>query len=111
MAPGWSKLSSEEIRLAKMWYHEDGYSPLEIAELLHRDKSTLTRLLCLEVMRKQDGRPRAFTEEEIDKIVEKPEGRHGLSKRTQKNEINLKSKGIACARHVKDTMRNEAPTR
>ena len=75
MAPGWSKLSSEVIRLAKMWYHDDGYSPLEIAELLHRDKTTLTRLLCLEMMRKQDGRPCAFTEEEIDKIVEKLEAK------------------------------------
>lgn len=56
-----------------MWFQEDGYSPLEIAELLHRDKSTCTRLLCLEVERKQDGRPRAFTEKEIDAIVDKLE--------------------------------------
>ena len=70
MAPTWSKLSSEEIRLAKMWYHEDDYAPSEIASLLHRDKSTLTRLLCAEQERKQDGRPPAFTEKQVDKMVE-----------------------------------------
>ena len=75
MAPGWSKLSSEEIRLAKMWYPDDGYTPLEIAELFHREKTTLTRLLCLEMMREQGARPCAFTEEEIDKIVGKLEAK------------------------------------
>ena len=73
MAPCWSKLSSEEVRLATMWYHEDGKKPSEIAVLLHRDKSTLTRLLCQEVERKKDGRPRALTEEQIDDMVEKME--------------------------------------
>ena len=70
MAPGWSKLSSEEIRLAKMWFHEDGKEPSEIAALLRRDKSTFTRLLCQELERKKDGRPRALTEAQIDRMVE-----------------------------------------
>ena len=38
-------LSSEEIRLARMWFNEDEKAPSEIAELLHRDKATITRLL------------------------------------------------------------------
>ena len=38
-------LSTEEIRLARMWYDEDDKEPSEIAELLHRDNSTITRLL------------------------------------------------------------------
>ena len=73
MAPGWSKLSSEEIRLAKMWFHDDDMAPSEIAELLHRDKSTLTRLLCQELERKKDGRPRALKDEQIDFMVKKLE--------------------------------------
>ncbi len=39
------KLSDEEIRLAKLWFDEDDMEPSEIAALLRRDKSTMTRLL------------------------------------------------------------------
>ena len=52
-----------------MWNHEDDYTPFEIAETLHRNKSTLTRLLCQEVERKKDGRPRALTDDQIDFMV------------------------------------------
>ena len=38
-----NKMSSEELRLAKLWYDEDGKTPLEISQLLRRDKSTITR--------------------------------------------------------------------
>ena len=44
----YKKLSSEEIRLARMWYTEDGMSADEIAGLLRRDRSTMTRLLVME---------------------------------------------------------------
>ena len=37
------KMSAEELRLAKMWYEEDGMTRSEIADLLRRDKSTITR--------------------------------------------------------------------
>ena len=39
----YQKLSKDEIRLAKMWHEEDGMAPSEIAQLLRRDKSTMTR--------------------------------------------------------------------
>ena len=38
------KLRAEEIRLARMWHPEDDREPSEIAALLRRNKSTLTRL-------------------------------------------------------------------
>ena len=38
-----NRMSSEELRLAKLWYDEDGKAPLEISQLLRRDKSTITR--------------------------------------------------------------------
>ena len=41
----YQKLSKEEIRLAGMWHKEDGMDSSEIAQLLRRDKSTMTRLL------------------------------------------------------------------
>ena len=43
----YKKLSSEEMRLARMWYTEDGMSADEIAGLLRRDRSTMTRLLVM----------------------------------------------------------------
>ena len=38
-----NRMSSEELRLAKLWYDENGKAPLEISQLLRRDKSTITR--------------------------------------------------------------------
>ena len=67
------KMSTEEMRLAKMWFQEDGMMPSEIAKLLHRNKSTLTRFLVMQRERKQDGRPRALTEKQVYHIVEKLE--------------------------------------
>ena len=37
------KMSTEELRLAKTWHEEDDMTPREIADLLRRDKSTITR--------------------------------------------------------------------
>ena len=33
---GFTKMSAEELRLAKMWYEEDDMTPSEIADLLRR---------------------------------------------------------------------------
>ena len=51
----WRKMSNEELRLAKMWYEEDGMSPNAIAALLHRDKSILTRHLVMRREKKTDA--------------------------------------------------------
>ena len=63
---GWTKLSSEELRLAKKWYFDDKKKPAEIADLLGRDKSTLTRALVKQVPRKKQGRPRVLSEADVD---------------------------------------------
>ena len=52
----YTKLSADEVRLAKLWHAEDGMSPLEIAALLRRDKSTMIRLLVLQAERVTQGR-------------------------------------------------------
>lgn len=62
-------LSAEEIRLAKMWYDEDDMAPADIAKLLRRDKSTITRLLVKKVERKSRGQPKALSDTEIDRLV------------------------------------------
>ena len=69
----WQKLSAEEIRLALTWYEQDGKSPKEIADLLHRDKSTVARLLVTKIERKKDGRPPALTTAQIDALEKKVE--------------------------------------
>ena len=66
--------STEEKRLAWMWYKVDKKKPKEIADLLHRDKSTLTRLLVHRVQRQKDGRPPILDKQMIDKLV-----RQGMS--------------------------------
>ena len=38
-------------------FHDDSKTPAEIAELLHRDTSTLTRLLVKKTLRKKQGCP------------------------------------------------------
>ena len=65
------KLSAEEQRLANMWFHEDGKSPAEIAKLLRRDKSTMTRLLVKKVHGKRDGRLVMLRKTEVDVLVAK----------------------------------------
>ena len=64
------KISSEEVRLIQMWHKEDGMAPSKIAELLHRNKSTITRHLFQKHVGKQ-GRTRALTEAKIDFVVKK----------------------------------------
>ena len=38
-----NRMSSEELRLAKLWYDENGKASLEISQLLRRDESNITR--------------------------------------------------------------------
>ena len=66
-------MSSEEIRLANMWYKEDDMEPKEIAELLHRDKSTVTRHLFHKHIGKQGPKP-YFTGAEITWLVKETKG-------------------------------------
>jgi len=68
--PG-TRLSSEEIRLAKQWYVEDEETPAIIAERLGRDKSTLTRLLIKRAPRTAPGRKPLLTEAQKDRLEKK----------------------------------------
>ena len=63
-----TKMSSDELRLAKMCYEEDDMTPSEIAELLRRDKSTITRHVVKGLIRKRDGRPRMLSEDDVDAL-------------------------------------------
>jgi hypothetical protein len=53
----YKKMSDKEVRLARLWYKEDGMDSVEIAELLRRNKSTVTRLPVVGKERKAQGRP------------------------------------------------------
>ena len=52
-----------------MWHTEDHMEPCEIAGLLRRDTSTMTRLLVLQNERKQEGRPVALDGAAVDKLI------------------------------------------
>jgi transposase len=68
-AAGWTKMSDEEIRLAKKWYEEDNLAPSDIADRLGRNKSNVTRLLVLQAPRKKQGAPKKLTKAKVDFLV------------------------------------------
>ena len=68
--PG-TDLSEEEIRLAKDWKINDGVAPSQIAKLLKRNKSTITRLFRARTPRKTRGPNAMLSETQIDTLVAK----------------------------------------
>ena len=102
-APGWKKLSGEEIRLAKKWYADESLSPNTIAERLDRDKSTLTRLLVKQAPRERQGRPLALTTPQVDllekrlhDLIVKADGRYEVTASMLKKNTRAK----ACERVI-----------
>ena len=63
------KMTDEEIRLARMCFTEDIMEPSEIAGLLRRDKSTLTRRLVMNKERRKQGRPILLDDGAVDELV------------------------------------------
>ena len=63
----WKKLTPEELNVAKQLYAKD-MDPSEIAALLGRDKSTLTRRLCLRKPLTKQGPRTSITEAQVDKV-------------------------------------------
>ena len=103
---GWKKLSSEELRLAKKWYFDENKKPADIAGLLGRDKSTLTRILVKQVPRKKQGRPRVLSEADIDflerrlhELIVKSMGKYHVTaamvKRSARSKASVKAIQIA----------------
>ena len=81
-----TKISAEEARLIKMWHKEDQKPPSEIAALLHRDKSTITRHLRVKKSICKQGRQSELSKEQVDRLIAKAEqyikqaqGRHRIT--------------------------------
>ena len=70
-ASGWKKLTSDEVRLAKLWYSEDRLHPSEIAARLKRDKSAITRLLAKVASQPKQGAPPKLTASKVDFLVKR----------------------------------------
>ena len=103
MAAPWKKMSAEELRLAQMWYNDDEKAPSEIAALLHRDQSTITRHLVKELPVKKQGRPQALTEEQVEKLKTKLEAM--IKKADKKYEVSalMLKKAARCKASVRVT--------
>ena len=86
--PGTS-LSSEEVRLAKDWYVNEGLAPSAIALRLKRNKSTLTRILYAKGARKQRGRGRKqiLSAAQVDVLVDKL--KEMIKKANGKHEVTM----------------------
>ena len=65
----WRKMSAEEARLTSTWYKQDHKTPSEIAKLLHRSKSTITRQLKVKTGDLKQGRQATLTNKQIDSLL------------------------------------------
>ena len=100
-----NRMSSEELRLAKLWYDEDGKAPLEISQLLRRDKSTITRHVVKRTHQKRDGRPRALTESEVDALESLLVKMIKKANREYEVTLEMLRKGAKCRASVKTIQR------
>ena len=103
--PGWTKMSEEQRELARDWYSR-GKKPSEIAELLGRDTSTMTRLLCMQKEPKKQGRPKALTtaqvdllERRLDELIVKVDGTTTITVETLKKATKSKA-STQCILHA-----------
>ena len=91
----------------RLWYHEDDKPPSEIAELLHRDKSTITRFLKKPAAVERAGRKPAFTAEKLQaleaklaEMVKKANGKYEVTVARLRKAMRLK----LCDRTVRDAL-------
>ncbi|CAE7260568.1 F52C9.6 [Symbiodinium pilosum] len=62
-------MSSQEIRLAKKRYEDEGLKPSQIADRLGRNDSNITRLSVKQLPRKEHGRRHLLSEPQVDLLV------------------------------------------
>ena len=67
MKKKWSKFTEQELTIAKNMFAKD-MVPSEIAKVLGKSKSAVTRRLCKRTALKKQGRPITVTEQKVDKV-------------------------------------------
>ena len=94
----------------RLWHHEDDKPPSEIAELLHRDKSTITRFLKKPAAVERAGRKPAFTAEKLQaleaklaEMVKKANGKYEVTVARLRKAMRLK----LCDRTVRDALHDD----
>ena len=100
-----NRMSSEELRLAKLWYDEDGKAPLEISQPLRRDKSTITRHVVKRTHKNRDGLPRSLTESEVDALESLLEKMIKKANREYEVTLEMHRKEAKCRASVKTIQR------
>ena len=105
-AKAWSKMTSEEIALAKKMYVE-GCECSDIAESLGRDHSTITRHVIQRRMRKPQGRKKVITPAILDRLeaklngmIQKADGEYEVTVGMLKRSCRLK----VCERTILDAL-------
>lgn len=91
--------------MAQLWHAEDDMEPSELASLLRRDKSAMTRLLVMGEERKKDGRPALLDDAAVDKLVAlldhmvvEADGAHEVTV----DMLRRRSRAKACNRTISD---------
>ena len=62
------RMSDDEKRLARKWWHE-GKTQTEIASLLSRHRSSISRAVVTSAEKKAQGRPRELSSDAVDKVA------------------------------------------
>ena len=98
-------MSSEEVRLARLWYEEDDLSPDTIAQRLRRNKSTLTRLLVKEVNVVGRGRKRSLSDANVDALIKHLEEMVDASGGLYEVTMNMLLRSARCKLHPRTVHR------
>ena len=104
--PG-APMTAEEIRLAQEWYTNDDMAPSDIAANLHRDKSSITRLIKDNFLKKTTGRKNVLSEAQVanlithlERLIKKANGEYEVTWHMLKTSSRCKASEATIARRL-----------
>ena len=104
--PG-APMTAEEIRLAKEWYTDGDMAPSDIAANLKRDKSSITRLIKDNFLKKTTGRKNVLSEAQVanlinhlERLIKKANGEYEVTWHMLKTSSRCKASEATIARRL-----------
>lgn len=104
--PG-APMTADEIRLAQEWYTNEDMLPSAIAENLHRDKSSITRLIKNNFQKKDTGRKQMLSEAQVanlinvlERLIKKANGEYEVTWHMLKTSSRCKASEATIARRL-----------
>ena len=104
--PG-APMTAEEIRLAQEWYTNGDMAPSDIAANLQRDKSSITRLIKDDFLKKTTGRNNVLSEAQVanlinhlERLIKKANGEYEVTWHMLKTNSRCKAPEATIARRL-----------